>query len=85
MNIRTASYLYIPYNISRERLPAVRRSNWTDNAQDCNLYWVAKIQDSVTSTKFVPCDFGSRERITGEPHAQGHASARGMLSRGSLR
>lgn len=85
MNIRTASYLYIPYNISRERLPAVRKSNWTDNAQDCNLYWVAKIQDSVTSTKFVPCDFGSRERITREPHAQGHASARGMLSRGSLR
>lgn len=43
MNIRTASYLYIPYNISRERLPAVRKSNWTDNAQACNLYWVAKI------------------------------------------
>ena len=43
MNIRTASYLYIPYNISRERLPAERKSNWTDNAQDCNLYWVAKI------------------------------------------
>ena len=43
MNIRTASYLYIPYNISRERLPAVRKSNSTGNAQDCNLYWVAKI------------------------------------------